>query len=126
MPDAKSKQHSRPYHDYRADGGRKGRCIAQSRRPRPSLSLRPPLSPRLSTRSPHPYPTPTLKLYTNFPPLIRAIQREGLSVLWISDPVHGNTIKVESGYKTRDFEAIRAELRAFFDVHDQMGTHPGW
>ena len=47
-------------------------------------------------------------------------------MLWISDPVHGNTIKVESGYKTRDFEAIRAELRAFFDVHDQMGTHPGW
>ena len=45
-----------------------------------------------------------------FPPLVRAIQREGLSVLWISDPVHGNTLKVDSGYKTRDFDAIRAEL----------------
>ena len=65
------------------------------------------------------------KVYQHLPPLIRAVQREGLSVLWISDPVHGNTIKTESGYKTRNFAAIRAELRAFFDVHDQMGTHPG-
>ena len=65
------------------------------------------------------------QVYTHFPPLVRAVQREGLSVLWVSDPVHGNTMKLESGYKTRDFDAIRAELRAFFDVHDQMGTHPG-
>jgi len=65
------------------------------------------------------------KLRKNLPGLIRAVQREGKSVLWISDPVHGNTRKTDSGFKTRDFDNIRAELRAFFDVHDEMGTHPG-
>eukprot|EP00980_Cylindrotheca_fusiformis_P016944 scaffold5157_cov100-Cylindrotheca_fusiformis.AAC.16 len=65
------------------------------------------------------------KLRKNLPGLIRAVQREGKSVLWISDPVHGNTRKTENGYKTRDFENIRSELRAFFDVHDEMGSHPG-
>jgi len=65
------------------------------------------------------------KLRKNLPALIRAVQREGKSVLWISDPVHGNTRKTASGYKTRDFHNIRAELRAFFDIHDEMGSHPG-
>lgn len=65
------------------------------------------------------------KLRQNLPKLIRAVQREGRSVLWCSDPVHGNTIKTDSGYKTRPFERIRDELRAFFDVHAEMGTHPG-
>lgn len=46
-------------------------------------------------------------------------------VLWVSDPVHGNTIKTESGYKTRRMEDIRSELRTFFDVHQRMGTHAG-
>jgi 3-deoxy-7-phosphoheptulonate synthase len=65
------------------------------------------------------------KLRSNLPGLIRAVQREGKSVLWVSDPVHGNTYKTDSGYKTRNFDNIRAELRAFFDVHDEMGSHPG-
>jgi len=65
------------------------------------------------------------KLRKNLPELIRAVQREGKAVVWISDPVHGNTRKTEGGYKTRDFDSIRAELRAFFDVHDEMGSHPG-
>ena len=65
------------------------------------------------------------KLRKNLPGLIRAVQREGLSVLWISDPVHGNTRKTDNGYKTRDFGKIRDELTAFFDVHDEMGSHPG-
>jgi len=65
------------------------------------------------------------KLRKNLPGLIRTIQREGRSVLWISDPVHGNTRKTDNGYKTRDFDKIRDELRAFFDVHDEMGSHPG-
>merc|ERR1712238_136550 len=65
------------------------------------------------------------KLRKNLPGLIRAVQREGLSVLWISDPVHGNTRKTENGYKTRDFSKILDELTAFFDVHDEMGSHPG-
>jgi len=65
------------------------------------------------------------KLRKNLPGLIRAVQREGKSVLWISDPVHGNAKKIENGFKTRDFDNIRSELRAFFDVHDEMGSHPG-
>lgn len=65
------------------------------------------------------------KLREKLPALIRAVQKEGKFVVWVSDPVHGNTIKTESGIKTRPFEKIRDELRAFFDVHDQMGTHPG-
>lgn len=65
------------------------------------------------------------KLRANLPKLIRAVQREGRIVLWCSDPVHGNTIKTDNGYKTRPFDLIRNELRAFFDVHAEMGTHPG-
>eukprot|EP01039_Chlorochromonas_danica_P010800 gene10800-12003_t len=65
------------------------------------------------------------KLRQNFPKLIRAVQREGRTVLWVSDPVHGNTIKTSTGYKTRPFDQIREELNAFFDVHAEMGTHPG-
>ena len=65
------------------------------------------------------------KLRANLPKLIRAVQREGRTVLWCSDPVHGNTMKTDNGYKTRPFDRIRDELRAFFDVHAEMGTHPG-
>jgi len=65
------------------------------------------------------------KLRKNLPGLIRVVQREGKSVLWISDPVYGNTRTTENGFKTRDFDKIRDELRAFFDVHDEMGSHPG-
>lgn len=65
------------------------------------------------------------KLREKLPALIRAVQKEGRFVVWVSDPVHGNTIKAENGFKTRPFDKIRDELRAFFDVHDQMGTHPG-
>jgi len=65
------------------------------------------------------------KLRLKLPELIRAVQREGRSVVWCSDPVHGNTIKTNNGYKTRPFDKIRDELRAFFDVHAEMGTHPG-
>ena len=61
----------------------------------------------------------------HLPSLIRAVESHGLNVVWISDPVHGNTRKTDNGFKTRDFDAIRAELRAFFDVHQNMGTHPG-
>ncbi|EOY24167.1 hypothetical protein QUC31_008616 [Theobroma cacao] len=59
------------------------------------------------------------------PHLIRAVRQAGLIVTWVSDPMHGNTIKAPCGLKTRGFDAIRAELRAFFDVHDQEGSYPG-
>ncbi|XP_031501738.2 phospho-2-dehydro-3-deoxyheptonate aldolase 1, chloroplastic-like [Nymphaea colorata] len=59
------------------------------------------------------------------PRLIRAVRQAGLIVTWVSDPVHGNTMKAPSGLKTRSFDAIMAEIRAFFDVHEQEGSHPG-
>mmetsp|Transcript_31564 Transcript_31564/g.66025 ORF Transcript_31564/g.66025 Transcript_31564/m.66025 type:complete len:513 (-) Transcript_31564:519-2057(-) len=65
------------------------------------------------------------KLRKNLPGLIRAVQREGKAVVWISDPVHGNTRKTENGFKTRDFNKILDELTAFFDVHNEMGSHAG-
>lgn len=65
------------------------------------------------------------KLGKNLPGLINAVQKEGKFVVWICDPLHGNTRQTKSGYKTRDFESIRAELSTFFDVHDALGSHPG-
>ncbi|KAL2537170.1 Phospho-2-dehydro-3-deoxyheptonate aldolase 2 [Forsythia ovata] len=59
------------------------------------------------------------------PHLIRVVRGAGQIVTWVSDPMHGNTIKAPCGLKTRSFDAIRAELRAFFDVHDQEGSYPG-
>jgi 3-deoxy-7-phosphoheptulonate synthase len=59
------------------------------------------------------------------PALIRAIQREGRHVVWACDPMHGNTIKSSSGYKTRPFDRILAEVRGFFAVHKALGTHAG-
>lgn len=57
--------------------------------------------------------------------LIRAIQKEGKAVVWSCDPMHGNTIKANNGYKTRPFDLIRKEVETFFDVHRGEGTHPG-
>ncbi|KAJ7516035.1 hypothetical protein O6H91_22G039600 [Diphasiastrum complanatum] len=64
-------------------------------------------------------------LRKKLPHLIRAVRQSGIIVTWVSDPMHGNTIKTISGIKTRSFDAIRAELRAFFDVHQHEGSHPG-
>ena len=58
-------------------------------------------------------------------PLIRAVEREGRSVTWSCDPMHGNTIKSSNGYKTRPFDRILAEVRGFFAVHQDEGTHAG-
>ncbi|KAJ4745824.1 Phospho-2-dehydro-3-deoxyheptonate aldolase [Rhynchospora pubera] len=59
------------------------------------------------------------------PHLIRAVRGAGLVVTWVSDPMHGNTMKAPCGLKTRSFDRILAEVRAFFDVHEQEGSHPG-
>ncbi|XP_059432219.1 phospho-2-dehydro-3-deoxyheptonate aldolase 2, chloroplastic [Corylus avellana] len=59
------------------------------------------------------------------PHLIRGVRRAGQIVTWVCDPMHGNTIKAPCGLKTRPFDAILAEVRAFFDVHEQEGSHPG-
>jgi 3-deoxy-7-phosphoheptulonate synthase len=65
------------------------------------------------------------KLREHLPRLIEAVTDAELNVLWVTDPMHGNTIKTENGYKTRPFERVRDEVMAFFEVHEAMGTHPG-
>ena len=65
------------------------------------------------------------KIETGLAPLIRAVEREGRSVVWSCDPMHGNTIKAANGYKTRPFDRILAEVRGFFAVHRAEGTHAG-
>ncbi|GGG58418.1 phospho-2-dehydro-3-deoxyheptonate aldolase [Salipiger pallidus] len=61
----------------------------------------------------------------NLPRLIEAVREEGANVLWVCDPMHGNTIKSASGYKTRPFDRVLSEVREFFAVHKQQGTIPG-
>lgn len=59
------------------------------------------------------------------PPLIRAVKEVGASVVWSCDPMHGNTIKSPSGYKTRPFNLILQEVREFFAIHRAENTFPG-
>ncbi len=59
------------------------------------------------------------------PPLIDAVSKSGKSVLWVCDPMHGNTYEAPSGYKTRSFDDVLDEVRGFFEVHHSKGTHPG-
>lgn len=61
----------------------------------------------------------------SLPPLIRAVQREGLQVIWCCDPMHGNTQSTDNGVKTRDFQHIRSELESAYDVHASEGTYLG-
>lgn len=65
------------------------------------------------------------KVEAGLPRLVRAVQREGHPVVWSCDPMHGNVIKAESGYKTRPFDRILAEVKGFFAVHRAEGTHAG-
>jgi 3-deoxy-7-phosphoheptulonate synthase len=65
------------------------------------------------------------KVSDHLPALVRAVQREGAAVVWSCDPMHGNTITAESGYKTRPFDRILQEVKTFFAVHAAEGTHGG-
>jgi 3-deoxy-7-phosphoheptulonate synthase len=65
------------------------------------------------------------KVEKHLPELIRAVKREGRVVVWSCDPMHGNTIKATSGYKTRPFDAIMTEVRRFMAIHQAEGTHAG-
>lgn len=65
------------------------------------------------------------KVDKHLPDLIRAVKREGRVVVWSCDPMHGNTIKSTSGYKTRPFDSILKEVRTFMAVHQAEGTHAG-
>ena len=65
------------------------------------------------------------KVGDHLAPLIRAVQREGRVVVWSCDPMHGNTITSTSGYKTRPFDRVLAEVKSFFAIHAAEGTHAG-
>lgn len=67
----------------------------------------------------------TDNLQRTLPGLIRAVEREGRHVVWSCDPMHANTVKSNSGYKTRHFDAILGEVQAFFEVHKAEGSHAG-
>ncbi|MBL8782655.1 MAG: 3-deoxy-7-phosphoheptulonate synthase class II [Alphaproteobacteria bacterium] len=65
------------------------------------------------------------KVEEHLPRLIRAIKREGRKVVWSCDPMHGNTVKASTGFKTRPFERLLKEVQTFFAVHRAEGTHAG-
>ena len=65
------------------------------------------------------------KVEAKLPALVRAVKRAGAKVVWSSDPMHGNTVKSSSGYKTRPFDRILSEVKSFFAVHRAEGTHAG-
>jgi 3-deoxy-7-phosphoheptulonate synthase len=65
------------------------------------------------------------KVGEHMPQLIRAVEKEGLNVVWSCDPMHGNTIKSSNNYKTRPVDAILTEMKQFFQVHKAEGTFGG-
>ncbi|PID53877.1 MAG: 3-deoxy-7-phosphoheptulonate synthase class II [Micrococcales bacterium] len=65
------------------------------------------------------------KIRDRLPDLVRGVSESGAQVLWICDPMHGNTFTAPSGFKTRRFDDVLDEVRGFFDVHRGLGTVPG-
>ena len=65
------------------------------------------------------------KVAEHLPRLVKAVQEEGANVTWVCDPMHGNTVKSSTGYKTRPFESVLREVQDFFAVHSSEGTIPG-
>jgi 3-deoxy-7-phosphoheptulonate synthase len=65
------------------------------------------------------------KVGDHLPRLIRTVREEGANVVWSCDPMHGNTIKSSTGYKTRPFDSVLREVREFFAIHKAEGTIPG-
>ena len=65
------------------------------------------------------------KVDAHLPGLVRAIRKAGRIVVWSCDPMHGNTVKAATGFKTRPFERIMGEIRAFFAVMQAEGAYAG-
>jgi len=65
------------------------------------------------------------QVLAKLPPLLKAVRREGATVAWLCDPMHGNTVTTAAKIKTRSFEAILAEVKRFFDAHAAEGTIAG-
>ena len=58
----------------------------------------------------------------HLPPLVEALQRAKKHVVWCCDPMHGNTVRTQSGVKTRSFDDILGELHQAFDIHQELGS----
>ncbi|OPZ79100.1 MAG: Phospho-2-dehydro-3-deoxyheptonate aldolase [Alphaproteobacteria bacterium ADurb.Bin438] len=65
------------------------------------------------------------KIGAVLPDLIRAVKREGVNVIWSSDPMHANTQTASNGLKTRNFDTILREVKRFFEIHKSEGTYAG-
>jgi len=65
------------------------------------------------------------KIADRLPRLMAATKKSGRSVVWAIDPMHGNTLKASTGYKTRPFDRILAEVKSFVEIADAEGVHPG-
>ncbi|MCA9678314.1 MAG: 3-deoxy-7-phosphoheptulonate synthase class II [Kofleriaceae bacterium] len=65
------------------------------------------------------------KVAAGLPPLVEAVRRAGRTPLWVSDPMHGNTETLASGYKTRRFDKIQAEIEESFAIHEELGSTLG-
>ena len=65
------------------------------------------------------------KIREVLPTLVDGVTKSGAQVLWVCDPMHGNTYEAPSGYKTRRFDDVLDEVKGFFEVHKSLGTHPG-
>ena len=65
------------------------------------------------------------RIRDGLPALVEKVTAAGVDVAWVCDPMHGNTFEASSGYKTRRFDDVIAEVQGFFDVHRSLGTWPG-
>ena len=65
------------------------------------------------------------KIREALPALVDGVTKSGAQVLWVCDPMHGNTYEAPSGYKTRRFDDVIDEVKGFFEVHKILGSHPG-
>jgi 3-deoxy-7-phosphoheptulonate synthase len=65
------------------------------------------------------------KVGEGLPKLVRTVEREGKAVVWSCDPMHGNTLKTSSGYKTRPVDRVLSEVRSFMEILPTEGAYPG-
>ena len=65
------------------------------------------------------------QIRTVLPPIVEAVEKTGHKVIWQCDPMHGNTFTSSNGYKTREFDHVIDEVQGFFEVHRNIGSHPG-
>ena len=65
------------------------------------------------------------KVSSILPKIIKSVKKEGKNVVWTCDPMHGNTIKSSTGFKTRPLKDIISEIQQFFQIHKSQDTYPG-